>query len=258
MGYESLLNSEGFLPSFPEILGRTWSAATASEIRANMPHCVMEDPELKALRFEIKNTSLDYSPDGRRRSEISTVEEQDQQAHNGVAVWNSYLFRMPVWADRVAMKNKLGSTAMCISQLKPNSGGSPTRAHRITGDGFFRATTTSDPGSDNVKRYTGSVRIDDGQVHRIVERIIPHPTAGRWELWLDGQKIVNFSGAMGASTGGYSPSFGIYSSSGIGCDISIEYADIRILSATSLDSLINDRNWPVAAPVLCPACQRPL
>lgn len=258
MSYSSLLGPDGKLPSFPTILGRKWSAACASEVKVDKPHCVMEDKELGALRFEIKNIPDDLSSDGRRRSEISTLEETDQQVHNGQKVWNTYLFKMPTWANRAAMKSKLGSTAMCISQLKPNSGGSPTRGHRLTGDAYFQATTTSDPGSRNVKRYTGTKRLDDGQVHRIVEAITPHPTAGKWELWLDGVKILNFTGPMGASTDGYSPSFGIYSSSGIGCDISIEYADITILSASSLLNKINDYNWPTPPPILCPTCGQPI
>lgn len=258
MPYNSLLANDGLLPSFPTILGRQWSAACASEIRPNMPHCVMEDPTLKKLRFEIKNTPLDFSPDNRRRSEISTKETADQQVANGQEVWNTYLFKMPPWSDRAAMKGEMDGSAMCISQLKPNSGGSPTRAHRITGDGYFLATTTGSTGT-NIKRYRGSKRMDDGLVHRIVERIIPHTTTGRWELWLDGIKILNYSGPMGAggSSNRYSPSFGIYSAAGIGCDVSIEYADISILSPNSLIGKINDKNWPVAAPANCPTCLRP-
>lgn len=245
LNYQHLLDPvTGKQPSFVDAIGRRWSTATASEITPGMPHCCQVDEAKDCLRFELRVG--DKSSDGRPRAEISTVETQEHQAHNGETVWNSWLFRMSKWPDPAAMAKELGSSAMSISQLKPNSGGSPTRCHRLTGEARFQATKVANGGS-NVTLYTSpsGKRYDDGLPHRILERITPHPTSGRWELWLDGAKVVNFTGAIGANTDGYSPSFGIYSSGGIGCDLSIEYAVEGLLSKDPLIYLMDaPLKWP--------------
>ena len=255
MTYSHLLDPvTGKQPAYVDALGWRWSSATPSEVNVGMEHSCQVDEELGLLKFELHDTELDKSADGRRRSELSLTEIEGQLAHNSERIWNSYLFRMPPWTDPAGMKTALGSLALSISQLKPNSGGSPTRGHRLTGNAYFRATTTSDPGYDNVKRYTGAVRMDDGLPHRIVETLVCHPTAGEWQLWLDGVQIVNFTGPMGADTNGYSLSYGLYSGALKG-NLCIEYADIQMLSEVPLDHLINDYMWPVAA---CPTCGRAL
>ena len=259
VAYVHLCDPEtGKQPAYVDVFGLRWSSATPSEVKVGKEHCFQVDEELGRIKAELRElptdlTTGDYSADGRRRSEISLTELPGQMIENNKPIWNSYLFKLQPFTDPAGLEDALGSTAMSIRQLKPNSGGSPTNAHRITGKGFFRATTTSSPGSDNVKRYTGSVRMDDGQPHRIVERIMCHPSAGRWELWLDGVKIVNFTGAMGAKTNGYTLSKGLYLGALKG-NLQIEYADITMMSPTSLENLITNREW---SEIACPTCGRP-
>jgi hypothetical protein len=252
MTYSHLLGDDGLQPAYVDALGQRWSSATPSEVHPDMPHSCQVDEQLRLLKFELHDTELDKSADGRRRSELSLTELPGQLAYNGQRIWNSYLFRIAPFTDPEGMMTAMGSTALSISQLKPNSGGSPTRAHRLTGDARFRATRTY-PAKDNYKQYTSplGIRYDDGNPHRIVETLIPHPTAGEWQLWLDGIRVVNIKGVpIGANTTGYSISYGIYSGALEG-DLLIEYANPIHNSATSLEHLIDDYTWPVA---VCPTC----
>lgn len=242
--YRHLLAANGLQPAFVNALGYRWSSATPSEVRTGMAHSCQVDDALRAMRFELRETPNDYSSDGRRRSELSLVETDAQLIHNSQRVWNSFLFRMQPFTDPAGMKAVMGTTAFSINQLKPNSGGNPTRAMRLTGSAQFQATRTAGA-TVNAKLYTSPLgpRYDDAQPHRIVEAIMPHPTTGRWEMWLDGTKVVDFTGPIGANTDGYSLAFGLYSG-GLKGTLVIEYSDIRILSAAPLDGLINNRTWP--------------
>lgn len=265
MAYKDLIDPEtGFQPSFVKALGWRWSSATGSEWNQDMPHCFQVDEDLGLMRFELRDTPQDRgegdSNTEKRRAEISTVDEDDHMAHNGQEVWTAYLFKVQPWP---AGMEELGSAAISISQMKWPSGSSPARGHRLTKDAFFRATKSGK--TDNVKLYTGTVRMDDGKPHSIVERLVLGGTNGEWDLWLDGEQIVEFRGDIGTDAkDGYSPSYGWYGAP-ISGTLVIEYAELEQLSSEDLSHRISSPpEWPeegggepVPEPdgaITCPKC----
>ena len=256
MAYAAMLDPTTHLqPAFFDLPDGRWSSAMGSESTPNMPWCFQHDPDIDAIRFEVRNTPDDNGPadpSTKRRSEISTLDDPPRQAHNGVEQWYAELVRVQPF-DHVAMAAATTS-GISLNQLKKD-GDSPVFAIRMMPNGYLRVTKSGN--YDNVKLFTGSATlggyIPDGQPHWFVWMVKPNMVGGQAKLWMDGIQRVNYTGDIGDDTG-YGPSFGIYSAGGISETLIAEYAHRTILSTDSLEAQATQiPSWPTAT-WHCPNC----
>ncbi|HWJ58068.1 MAG TPA: heparin lyase I family protein [Sphingomicrobium sp.] len=233
--YQSTLIG-GFTPKYSSWLGQMWTVCTGSTWAVNMDHC-WRISQTKS-RFELHNTPQDRGgndPSSKRRSEIH---DKQHLLQNGVEYWGAATFLDHAYSDLAGMKaQKSGGSHM---QMHMPNGGSPAFAFRRFGDGQWGITTN--PGG-NVKRYRQPLSFD--VPHDVVYRFVPHPSNGQLDVWLDGQQVLSYRGAIGGSENGYYPCYGLYYGSGITGSVIAEVANIAHPSTARLSGRITNRpGWP--------------
>ena len=235
--YQSTLVG-GMTPKYASWLGQKWTACTGSTWNSGMDYC-WRISRTKS-RFELRDTPKDRGgndPSSKRRAEIH---DKQHFLQNGREYWGAVTFLDSSWSDPAAMKAQ-GTGGSHMQMHMPN-GGSPVFAFRRFGDGQWGITTN--PGG-NIKRFRTVLSFDTP--HDVVYRIVPHPSSGQLDVWVDGRQVLSFRGALGGSESGYYPCYGLYYGGGVACPIVGQIANIAHPSATSLKSRITSRPaWPSA------------
>ena len=235
--YKSTLVN-GYTPKYAPWLGQQWTVCTGSTWNANMDYC-WRTTQTKS-RFELHDTPKDKGqndPSDKRRSELH---DKQHPLKNGVQYWGAATFLDRSWSDPAGMKaQKTGGSHM---QMHMPNGGSPVFAFRRFGNGEWGITTN--PGG-NVKRFRTALSFDTP--HDVVYRVVPHPNAGQLDVWVDGNQVLSYRGALGVGEDGYYACYGLYYGGGVTGTIIGEVANIAHPSTASLNSRISNRPpWPSA------------
>jgi len=215
-------------------MGSTWNPG--------MDHCFRESEDM--ARFEIRPTPNDRaakdSPN-KRRSELHCTKNR---LPNGVPLWGAMTFNHHRWSDPAGMARGWGGVHGQIHMGK--AGGSPALAFRRNRDGRLMVTSRGEADDGNQRRWIGPVSFDEP--HDLVYRVLLHPTQGELDVWLDGERLVNITGAsIGSRLGGSYWCIGCYYSGGISNPIVAEFANHEFPSPKSLSARISRPSaWPTA------------
>lgn len=225
--------------------GRDWRCSMGSTWTPGLEHCLRLTE--RSARFEIRNTPNDRSKGDepyKRRSEISGKTSTDQPVlPNDVELWSAMSFVHQAWDDPAGMARLKGGVHGQV-HMGRSFGGSPAVAFRRTADGKFTVTTRGQNATQNARQYIGRLTFD--RPHDLVYRLVLSPTNGSLAVWLDGDKVVDVSGAsIGSSFADSYWNIGCYYAGGITSPVIAEYANVVYPGTLNLEDRIKSPPpWP--------------
>jgi hypothetical protein len=192
-----------------ESAGKPWNIQTARNTRSDL------------TRFEVRaGDQWDEDVASGENKERAELDGYKTRWSSGTNVWGAYSFFVEPGAAYRA-------DWAAINQMH----GSKVRAFHVhyNGDTFriFSEFAGANSKGQITPRYAGAVSRNTW--HHVVFHLQENPTNGRLEFWLDGNKIVDFTGPIGASGNQAYWKFGIYRGYGpITTPFAIQFANMEV------------------------------